>query len=78
MTPEPQPRWESALTFPALPNKNLPGNPGDLINLHSPHAGLCHVPVPLCSVTSPPHGNETSGGKKNFLLSEVDTACVLV
>lgn len=51
-----------ALRFPALPKK-LPRNPGDLINLHFPPAGVCRIPVSLRSITSLYLWNETSCGK---------------
>lgn len=62
MTSRPLPRWGGTLWFPAL-LKKTPRNPGDLINLHFPPAGLCRVPVSLCSITSLHLRNETSCGK---------------
>ncbi len=70
------PVGRGASRFPALPKK-LPGNPVDLINLHFPPAGACHVPISLQHHLSPSLKWNLMW-KKNLLLSEVDTACVFV
>lgn len=44
--------------------RKLPGNPGDLINLHFPPAALCRGPISLRNITSLPLWNESLCGKK--------------
>lgn len=71
------PSW--AFKFPALPKKR-PRNPGDLINLHFPPAGVCHVPISLCGITSLHFRNENWYGKTSHWvrLTQRVSVCVCV